>query len=190
MTTRWDPVVINEGENGGFRTGCPVLTDLWSYVSNFAKRGLCYDTVEVLQIANTKQIWHAQHSPRGFHCDSSHISFPTDDPIPAPVEKVTRSPQLPVVLSTAVKDQSNRTSHHPDVTLEGRRNLRRSFKLEREKSFASTRQWSIVKLQTSPCGAGFFHRRSRMYLDLCVRFCGGESSKCSFVLKKSPSSAR
>jgi hypothetical protein len=39
--------------------------------------------------------------------------------------------------------------------------------------FAGTRQWSIARLQTSPCGAGFFHRRSRMYLDLRVRFCGG-----------------
>jgi hypothetical protein len=30
--TRWDPESMNDGEKGGFRTGCPVFTDLWSYV--------------------------------------------------------------------------------------------------------------------------------------------------------------
>jgi hypothetical protein len=28
----WGPACINDGENRGFRTGCPVFTDLWSYV--------------------------------------------------------------------------------------------------------------------------------------------------------------
>jgi hypothetical protein len=32
--TCWDPVALQEGENRGFRTGCPVFTDLWSYVLN------------------------------------------------------------------------------------------------------------------------------------------------------------
>jgi hypothetical protein len=32
-TTRWDPVTMNDGEIRRFRTGCPVFTDLWSYVS-------------------------------------------------------------------------------------------------------------------------------------------------------------
>jgi hypothetical protein len=31
-TTHWDPVTVVEGENGGFWTGCPVFTDLWSYM--------------------------------------------------------------------------------------------------------------------------------------------------------------
>ena len=30
--TRWDPVIFGEGEMKEFRTGCPVFTDLWSYV--------------------------------------------------------------------------------------------------------------------------------------------------------------
>jgi hypothetical protein len=25
-TTHWDPVTANDGENGGFRTGCLILT--------------------------------------------------------------------------------------------------------------------------------------------------------------------
>jgi hypothetical protein len=27
-----DPATISDGENRGFLTGCPVFTDLWSYV--------------------------------------------------------------------------------------------------------------------------------------------------------------
>ena len=30
--THWDPVTINHCKNMGFRTGCLVFTDLWSYV--------------------------------------------------------------------------------------------------------------------------------------------------------------
>jgi len=32
MATHWNPVIEEDGENNGFRTGCPVFTDLWSYV--------------------------------------------------------------------------------------------------------------------------------------------------------------
>lgn len=32
VATRRDPVTTNEGDNGGFRTGYLVFTNLWSYV--------------------------------------------------------------------------------------------------------------------------------------------------------------
>jgi hypothetical protein len=40
--TRWDPVALRDGENGGFRTGCPVFTDLWSYVFNICMLLIIY----------------------------------------------------------------------------------------------------------------------------------------------------